>query len=580
LYQQTYYVTKISGTYSDILMAVGLARILQKLLMCEPNEITISNKGNFFAITCPRSVVKDNLNNKTLVYLPYIISKEGEKSPVSYSFSLPESRERRKVYWEKRKVKDKDYKIYTPPNMLEVAECLQSLKAISTFNNIAMYTQEESKIGKPTYQCILQACSLSQNNWEEAEKVFKNAAKRLNTKFPSCKALQIINPEKGKGVNATKQGKIRPDQISSFWIVEYLKYVGLVECGICKRILVGNRKYDKKIYIAEPTDISLYHVSDALSRFKDKFPAPTPVKIDIAAILNYTEQLLNYFLEEDDIFSFGDMSINNIVQGFQMAHFKNLGPADSLSNLTFLGLPTWIVIPQQDKDKTIRKYLSIIDEHKNIIISSLEEDGQTEYAMQRYRDFLSAGDLNGLLDFLLDYSIILMQQLTVDFAKRKYKYVRPFEINNLKEVVKQVNKKYSKIVENNGFQRIADAIRASTVSLQYKDKKDRKYEVRYGLAQDIKRVAPHAEQFLSYISDFIASYNAESARMYERYKEKIKTKQVKLPYRPEVTPDDIVELVKLVDEFGSDIVAKLLVAIGYSGRSYEKKNENGGKIND
>ncbi len=115
----------------------------------------------------------------------------------------------------------------------------------------------------------------------------------------------------------------------------------------------------------------------------------------------------------------------------------------------------------------------------------------------------------------------------------------------------------SPILESEGFRNIAYAIRQSTVTAQYRKNKmdDRRYAVRYGLGRDLVRQSQYPVDFISALSDFLHAYNAESAQVMENRSG---------PYRRSIKTSDIEEITRLIDEHGSDVIAKLLVAFGYA----------------
>ncbi len=114
----------------------------------------------------------------------------------------------------------------------------------------------------------------------------------------------------------------------------------------------------------------------------------------------------------------------------------------------------------------------------------------------------------------------------------------------------------SEILESEGFQKIAYAIRQSTVTAQYRKKEgDRRYDVRYGLGRDLVRQSQYPDEFVAALSDFLHKYNAENAQVMETRPG---------PYRKSVKTDDIQDILRLIDQYGSDLIAKLLVAYGYA----------------
>lgn len=121
----------------------------------------------------------------------------------------------------------------------------------------------------------------------------------------------------------------------------------------------------------------------------------------------------------------------------------------------------------------------------------------------------------------------------------------------------QEGTRLSKILETPGFQNIAYAIRQATVTAQHRKKQgDRKYDVRYGLGQQLARKAAYPQDFIAELADFLARYNAESAQVMEKRAG---------PYRRSIRTSDIDDIVALIDEFDdSRLICNLLVAYGYA----------------
>src|SRR5690606_33204114 len=112
------------------------------------------------------------------------------------------------------------------------------------------------------------------------------------------------------------------------------------------------------------------------------------------------------------------------------------------------------------------------------------------------------------------------------------------------------------ILTTSGFQHIAYAIRQSTVVAQYRKKQgDRKYDVRYGLGQELARKARYPQEFIAALSDFLHKFNSENAQIMETRPG---------PYRRSIQTSDIEDIVRLIDEYGSETVANMLIAYGYA----------------
>ena len=93
-----------------------------------------------------------------------------------------------------------------------------------------------------------------------------------------------------------------------------------------------------------------------------------------------------------------------------------------------------------------------------------------------------------------------------------------------------------------------------------------RFDIRYGLGQDLMRKAQYADDFIEALSEFMQSYNDETMRVYERTKGSARRKLI--------TTQDIESVVKLIDVHGSKTVCNLLVAFGYARDPKERTDEN------
>ena len=112
-----------------------------------------------------------------------------------------------------------------------------------------------------------------------------------------------------------------------------------------------------------------------------------------------------------------------------------------------------------------------------------------------------------------------------------------------------------------GFQAVAKSIRNSTVSLQYTPKNQRNFEVRYGIAQTLQNKSKTTTDLATYIGEFIATYNAESARKAE----------LKKGFRKPVKQEELSEFYTLLDNYPSKTVGALLASYGFALSKKEDK---------
>ena len=141
--------------------------------------------------------------------------------------------------------------------------------------------------------------------------------------------------------------------------------------------------------------------------------------------------------------------------------------------------------------------------------------------------------------------------------------------------------KLTDITNNEGFKRIAYAIRQSTVIAQYRRAQlgDRTYEVRYGLGQELMRQAHYRDKFMAALCQFLQQYSAETAREEEKVANRLGRKLTLEDrrthnLRANIASTDIDEIARLIDRFNSsELICSMLVAYGYARDSYKTSNE-------
>jgi hypothetical protein len=132
----------------------------------------------------------------------------------------------------------------------------------------------------------------------------------------------------------------------------------------------------------------------------------------------------------------------------------------------------------------------------------------------------------------------------------------------------------SEILANPGFRNIAKAVRLGTINAQYKRKQKKLpsgIDVHFGLSHDLRRTAPYKAQFVSAMCNYLNIYNLENLRVHSRDEK---------PGRLNVETSDIEQFMKLVDVYGSELVAGLLLAYGYARNPREDPETSDGDAVD
>jgi len=356
-----------------------------------------------------------------------------------------------------------------------------------------------------------------------------------------------------KGQNRAKADKLSMGNVKGFWLLEWLKAVGFYHAALTKQ-LRGVK--DRKTYVLAPSEIDLEVSGKVMHAFRGRMArTETAIRSDVLASLRYTQALLEFTRQREGASLkarlFKHQRPSRVVSGFYNAFYKNLGNAVATMNLSFIGLPGWIRV---GKEGDVADALDVLAEHEAIVRQFDESHGDAYNLLLLYRDFLSGNDLRPFFKFTTAYSGYFTSQ-----KERRGGYVPQFTTTNLGRLImhSQEGPRLSNILETPGFQNIAYAIRQATVTAQYrKQQGDRRYDVRYGLGQQLARKAAYPQEFIAELADFLAKYNAENAQVMEKRAG---------PYRRSIRTSDIDDIVALIDEFDdSRLICNLLVAYGYA----------------
>ncbi|MGB1288623.1 MAG: hypothetical protein ACPG7F_18965, partial [Aggregatilineales bacterium] len=319
---------------------------------------------------------------------------------------------------------------------------------------------------------------------------------------------QFFNPTQGKGQNRTKADAVSIGNMKGFWLVELLKMVGFYHDAITKTVAGGK---DRKVFVIAPRDIPISDHREILATFKPTITSEASASFDILAALRYSQTLLNHLQEREDLLrSMMGLPVNQkLVAGFHTAFYLSLGNAVATMNMSFMALPGWIVINDADD---ITDYNYILSELIDFTRQFEEKNSDAFTLLQYLRDFVSGDDLEAFFKLTTAFSSYLIGM------RERSKYARQLSTDTIERIIRMTDAKLSPILDSAGFQNIAAAIRASTVSAQYrKASGDRLYDIRYGLGRDLNRVADKTKpaRFIAALSEFMSQYNAENARIFE-----------------------------------------------------------------
>ncbi len=591
-----FYSDSDTGTFADALKAVGLAEVLRAWLLhieLEAVPIVIEDEGSHYRIALPVSLDHSSVAR---VRHPFSAGRgkplgkkttdHTEKGALAV-FPYDDERTRAATYFEQlKKLSDADRRRFA-----EHPEDFEDLRQLTPHRDLGLYVYvNHFKIAdgynalldlwrgatveavRENLRLVLDTFATHPNRVDAAEERW-NQLKKAGTVAGDARVsrLQVINPASGKGGNASKSNRLGIGNLDGFWLLEYLKFVGLFT--IAAPLTVAGAK-DRKTYVLQPVKAELGRLGSVMEAFRGRLYSTTAIKLDVMAALRFARTLVEHIrraLEagerNDPFLALFDQapSVTDIASGFSVAFYKDMGSAFATMNLATINLPGWLAAIASTA--VADDALALLAEHERVISgirSSKGDEGSDEIELlRRYRDFLSGQDVARFFDFAARYGAYYL-------AKRhRNQWAEQLTTDGMERLMAQASGKhppYSTILANEGFREIAAAIRQATVRAQYRAARESgyPYEVRYGLGQDLLRAANYPDTFLAALGEFIQSYNAENARVDERIAKGSLRNDQRLR-RASVRTDHIDEIVRLIDGYkDAELICKMLVAYGYA----------------
>jgi hypothetical protein len=544
-----FYVDKGLNPFSDLLVTFGLAEIISNVLFAPTDNqfrLKIQDKGTYYELQCSPSIDAATLEQRIMPQKPIRTLKtnlpegvaaydyEAEKAVVNTYFAARRQNvdaEKPRSYWEV--LKAINFKSITLPGY-----------------NALMLDWAKVAGNADGLRIVFDLFSSTPNDLETAIEKWKRLDKLQGWGIDAkSTAQQLYNPDSGKGQNKAKADGLKIDNIKNFWLLEWLKAVGFYNAALTR--LVRGAKKDRKTFVIAPRELTYQEHHAVMRKFVETMQfGETATRFDILAVIRYTSALLERLREPESQltrnFKLGSLK-KRLISGFYSVFYKDMGGAIATMNMAFIALPGWVIVNSRED---VNLYHELLQEFGKFVRQFDETHSDAFALLQHLRDFVSADDLRAFFHFTTAFPAYLMgmrernkpaKQLTTEFIER---------------LMMSSDKPLSPILTTQGFQNIAYAIRQSTVIAQYRKKQgDRKYDVRYGLGQELARKARYPHEFIAALSDFLHKYNAENAQvMATRPK----------PYRDSIRMTDIEDIVRLVDEYGSETIANLLIAYGYA----------------
>ncbi len=605
MYRNKFYIVKKSGFYQDTLIMYGLARLLDLIVnaeRAEKIEIILKDCGLNYEIELEDYLLSDrdisDFCSNPQIGFDYIFqeSKNGTKMPkhpkTKKDFNLNfidiqkewgKLKNQSSENTEKTQAVNPYFSIYALLSHFSIEFLAKEHEAGSTQGGMYTRTFLQLFMNKDRYENFLNAILFYFSNRtlldedKFNEKAFPSKEDenieieyfKLSKGHSISKTThnQLINPPASKGINSNN---LRLSELSGDpnLLIEYLKILGCFE-GMYS--IGGSADFDDyRVYVCEPKVMYLSMQRMVLKSFKKGFYSNSSIKGDILSELMYSKEIINHTQQHQaqNHFSFESIfSPKKYVNGFYVCHFMTIKKSPPKKhapiNLAYLQIPTFIEAKNINEAK---EWIEIIDELISITRSikgsqKNEEAGDAIQGLDKLRTYISTSKIESFLNFQFWYSRYLMFAFNKKQQDSKW-YVRTFRINTLNKLFKNATMtefKISEIISNEGFKKVAYAIRKSTVNLQYTPKDKRKFEIRYGVAQTLQNKSKSSKDLAEFIGEFIGTYNAETARFKEKH--------------PDMDPKTIRAIVKdseltcffnLIDEYPSKVIGALLASYGFA----------------
>ena len=589
---QTYYVDKRSGTSADTLLAAGFASLLAQVFARagKAQEVMLIDQGSHYAVRTETALADadiDALGNAAFVrHLDTSTQAQALGRHYGQGFQYDEQRQKRDQYREKRKAlppeaRRPDALLNGDPFLAEIAELepdtllplylvINQMKVAPSFNDpVVRWRELTPELAAAHIRLLLELFAARPNPLEQTVAAWERLAKEHSLGDAEMTMLQVINPTTGKGAARSKANALTIGGLDGFWLLELVKFAGFFLLAHPQTVS-GSK--DRKTYVLRPLQISVGMIDGFMRRFRGVLWSSTPAKLDVLAVLRLTQVILTdersaLGLDEEQRRRRRRLKPADRVQGFDVTFYKDMGSAFAVMNVAALNLPEWIDSPDTLDDA--ERWLRVLKEHIDVIGSIRARNGEErtdEYELlRRYRDFLSGRTVEPFLDFAALFAPYLSRKI------ERGEYIRRFSVETLQELIRMTKSDFTPVIASKGFRSIANAIRRSTVSLQYAKGMGNqpRFEIRYGLAQELVRHADYADDFIAALSDFITKYNNETAQRFETSKGELR--------RLRVTEDDLEEIVQLLAKgFSSKTLARLLVAFGSAKTAKDKDDPAGG----
>ena len=522
--------------------AVGLADLLEPMGNC-----TIEDRGQEFAIQCrndPAGQI-DRLGQDP--GYEYLVPNAKEPAdacvPAARILDYPQMRDAAVRYREAAK-KAKKESSHAQREIIEAQAPRSDFYLYQTLNTL----QGDGATNK----AFVWVVKMTPAEWEQTLSGCLSGLARRVPIVPDVNLeldlVQLFNPQAAKGYARLKPDSTgRGDKTKDTWgqpFLEWLRFRGYFQAACT--FGVGPKREHIRILYPIPKKISRSALHQAAESVRTSQIFGSNTKIDCLGVLRIAQFLISHGDEDGGPRRRPAQEIG----GVSVTHYQSLGSAKAVTSIEELALPDWF---ENTTASQRELWTNTLQEHFDRLRILRDENSDELALLRTYRQSLEArGDASArrLFDFLEGYGVFVMRQR----GQSKW-YHRQFETAHLEAIVAQTS--FSEILANPGFIAMAAALRSATVSAQFSKKMGRDHrDIRYDILPELrrKRALPGKAAFAQALSEFVTSYNAESAKRLLEPKRQSGVKRI--------TTDEWSSFLELLDraEGGAGLVGSLLTA--------------------
>lgn len=591
---QVFYVNRGTDSVADILETVGVAEALCAWLQAlrrPAYPIRLREQSNCYQIELPGSL---NVDDITALQAPFSpgpgrlllkntkSGREQQETSETYPTEIPPLQkvlafpkpvqDRFGIQLKSEKVEEHgdDFQDATTLDLdLGLYACLNQFRATGSYNRLwQQWHTEHIEAFRITLRLFIELYHQSPNPATDIIRHWTSLARMDKVTGPALvNRLQLVNPSAGKGGNTPKIDTFHEGNLKSFWLPEYLKFVGFFALAIPAQL---KKSKDRQFYILHLSSGELSTIQKIGQNMRMAVQRHTATASDVLALLQVaymlveqTKEALTASLSTSVGMQHDRSEVDLPLMGgrLEVVYYKHMGSAHAMMHLATLRPPFWIRPLETVGEADL--VLTMLKEHLEIMtnLSQLVYEGaEVRQLLVRYRDFLSGHDPRHFLDFACSYGSYALSR------RRHGQHLPSLSKTTLEYVMTQTaeSKRWSEIFENDGFEAIAGAIRRATIGAQYWAAREPgyPYEVRYGLGQALLDVADYPREFIKQLGIFLQSYNNENARIDERLMKRRISERPRYQ-RPSIKKEQEKALFRLFDEFPPELISTLLISYGY-----------------